>query len=140
MFWKSTVHDCRLAYDYDHYLHGVVSAYLARRDLAITDDDVLWAMTTHGYYGVWEQFNRPLGWCLRMADMLEPSRDWSINRWVKDTVGLVREAAYTGHLTEAAILWTERLIVWFEGDGIAVHPNMQRVCASDSFNVYEFCA
>jgi predicted HD superfamily hydrolase involved in NAD metabolism len=91
------LHDAK-EYDYDHYLHGPVGAILLQRDLEIEDEEVLGAIATHGYYGPWEQFHCALGWCLRLADILEPGRDWSNNPWLKDIVHPLREAAYGGRL------------------------------------------
>ena len=119
-------------YDYHHYLHGPVGAIMILRDLHIEDQEVRGAIATHGYYGPWEAFNRPLSWCLRMSDILEPGRDWRDNRWLNALVTPLREATYGGRLTEAALMITQRLAVWYEAEGIAVHPNIQRVANSPS--------
>lgn len=117
-------------YDYHRYLHGPVGAIVIQADLQIEDEEVRGAIVTHGYYGPWETFNRPLSWCLRMADILEPGRDWRDNRWLKDLVTPLREATYDGQLREAALMITRRLIVWYEAEGVAVHPNIPRVANS----------
>ena len=122
-------------YDYDHYLHGPVGALLVQRDLGINDDDILGAIATHGYYGNWEQFNRPLSWCLRMADILEPGRDWSENRWVNVVFERLHTATYTGHLEESIQLWTKRLVEWYENDDVPVHPNIHQTLANFSHDV-----
>ena len=129
--WETLLQDSGIEedeYDYEHYLHGPVGALLVQQDLGIKDEDILAAIATHGYYGTWEQFNRPLGWCLRMADILEPGRNWSSNHWLKDIIEPIRKAVYTGHLAESAWLWTGCLIEWYEADDIPVHPNIRRVC------------
>lgn len=117
-------------YDYHRYLHGPVGAIVIQADLQIEDEEVRGAIVTHGYYGPWETFNRPLSWCLRMADILEPGRDWRDNRWLKDLVTPLREATYDGQLREAALMITRRLMVWYEAEGVAVHPNIPRVANS----------
>jgi predicted HD superfamily hydrolase involved in NAD metabolism len=114
-------------YDYHHYLHGPVGAMLAQQDLEVEDKEILGAIITHGYYGPWEQFNRPLAWCLRMADILEPGRNWKNSIWLKDIVGPLREAVYGSHLIEGASIITERLVTWYEAIGLSVHPNILHV-------------
>ena len=114
-------------YDYHHYLHGPVGAILVQRDLRIEDQEVLESIATHGYYGRWEVFNSPLSWCLRFSDILEPGRDWSNNRWIKDLVSPLRDAAYGGYLSEGALMITRHLVEWYETEGIAVHPSIRRV-------------
>jgi predicted HD superfamily hydrolase involved in NAD metabolism len=117
-------------YDYHRYLHGPVGTIMIQGDLQIVDEEVCGAVATHGYYGPWEAFNRPLSWCLRMSDILEPGRNWRDNRWLKDLVTPLRQATYGGQLTEAALLITQRLIAWYETEGVAVHPNIRRVANS----------
>ncbi len=99
------------------YLHGPVSAYLISRELEITDPLILDAIATHTYCG-----NRAVGlfsWCLRFADVLEPTRNW-------DWKGLTRfrNAVYAGLMEEAALLHSDWLIGWFPTMNIPVHPNM----------------
>jgi predicted HD superfamily hydrolase involved in NAD metabolism len=123
--------DCLLRdveeYDYDHYLHGPVGAIVAQQDLQIEDENVLGAIATHGYYGPWDQFHQPLAWCLRFSDILEPGRDWQTNRWLKDLVSSLRDAAYGGQLMDAALMISQRLVVWYVEEGIAIHPNILRM-------------
>jgi predicted HD superfamily hydrolase involved in NAD metabolism len=122
------LHDAEI-YDYDHYLHGPVGTLVIQRELGIEDEAVLQAIFTHGYYGSWEEFNRPLAWCLRFADILEPGRNWSNNDWLKDIVSPMREAAYGGRLMDAAALLPERLIPWYESIGLPIHPNLRQAAA-----------
>ena len=125
---ESLLRDAEI-YDYDHYLHGPVGALLIQRELGIEEAAILQAIFTHGYYGAWEEFNRPLAWCLRFADILEPGRDWSNNDWLKDIVSPMREAAFNGRLMDVAFLLPERLIAWYESIGLPVHPNLRRTAA-----------
>jgi predicted HD superfamily hydrolase involved in NAD metabolism len=114
-------------YDYHRYLHGPVGVILIRRDLQIEDEQVLEAIAAHGYYGPWEPFNRPLSWCLRFSDILEPGRDWCNNHWLRDLVSSLRDSAYGGRLQEAGSIIARRLVEWYEHDGVAIHPNIRRV-------------
>lgn len=123
-------------YDYHRYLHGPVGAILVQRDLQIKDPDILESIAAHGYYGRWEVFNSDLSWCLRFSDILEPGRDWTNNRWLRDLVSPLSDAAYGGHLMEAAWMITRRLVEWYEEEGIAVHPSIRRV--ANSVSVEEF--
>ena len=133
--WMALIRDNELLlndaeiYDYDHYLHGPVGALVIQRELEIGDESVLQAIFTHGYYGSWEEFNRPLACCLRFADFLEPGRDWSSIDWLKDLVGPLREAAFGGHLRKGSSLLTGRLLLWYESIGLPVHPNLRRASA-----------
>lgn len=113
-------------YDYDHYLHGPVGAILLESEFGVMDQEILGAVATHGYYGPWVQFDRPLAWCLRMADLLEPGRNWSNSIWFREIMDPLREAVYGGHLMEGASIVTNRLIAWYEDIGLAVHPNIRQ--------------
>jgi HD superfamily phosphohydrolase YqeK len=104
-----------------------VGVILIQRDLHIEDQQVLEAIAAHGYDGPWEAFNRPLSWCLRFSDILEPGRDWQNNHWLNSLVSPLREAAYGGQWREAASMITRRLVEWYEHDGVAIHPNLRRV-------------
>ena len=126
---EALLHDAEI-YDYDHYLHGPVGALVIQRELGIEQTAILQAIFTHGYYGSWEEFNRPLAWCLRFADILEPGRDWSKNDWLKDIVDPMREAAFDGHLMDAASLLRGRLLPWYESIELPVHPNLRRAASS----------
>jgi predicted HD superfamily hydrolase involved in NAD metabolism len=112
--------------DYVHYFHGPVGSLYVHREMCISDSVILDAITTHTYYGTGANFDTPLSWCLRCADLLEPGRDWSRVKWLNG-IARMRMAAYGGHLAEAAFLETGWLIQWFEADGVPVHPNMLRV-------------
>jgi predicted HD superfamily hydrolase involved in NAD metabolism len=115
--------------DWSYYLHGPVGAYFVYRELDVTDTLVLDAIVTHTYYGDSRStnFNAPFAWCLRFADILEPSRDWSGVRLLRENETRLRELAYAGHLEEAALLQTRLLVEWFEEDNKPVHPNMKHL-------------
>jgi predicted HD superfamily hydrolase involved in NAD metabolism len=118
-------HPCE--HDYVHYLHGPVGAYFVRKRLGIEDALVLDAIAMHIYYGAGENFDAPLSWCLRFADLLEPGRDWRQVRLLNKGLPRLREAAYAGRLAEAAFLETGWLMSWFAETGKPIHPNMTRV-------------
>jgi predicted HD superfamily hydrolase involved in NAD metabolism len=113
-------------HDYVHYLHGPVGAYLVHQALGVSDALVLEAIATHTYYGWSDAFHAPLCWCLRFADLLEPSRDWRQVRLLQQGLPRLREAAYAGRLDEAAFLQTGWLLSWYAETGKPVHPNMTR--------------
>lgn len=112
--------------DYTHYLHAPVGSYLVQRELGITDDLILDAITTHTYFGNSQYFNDPLCWCMRFSDLLEPTRNWEGERMILECAKRLREIAYSGKLEEGAFLETGVLIKWFEELGIPVHPNMRQ--------------
>jgi predicted HD superfamily hydrolase involved in NAD metabolism len=113
--------------DYVHYLHGPVGAYFVRRELGLTDPLILDAIRMHTYYGNGAAFDLPICWCLRFSDLLEPTRDWSGVRWLRNGIARLRDAAYGGRMPEAAFLQTGWLIQWFGQEGVPIHPNMIRV-------------
>jgi len=112
--------------DYTYYLHGPVGAYFVQRELGITDSFILDAITMHTYCGDGDAFDSPLCWCLRFADLLEPTRNWSAVSLLAKGLPRLREAAYAGRLEEAAFLQTGWLIQWFDEMNVPVHPNMLR--------------
>ena len=112
--------------DYVHYLHGPVGAAYVRRELGVSDPRVLDAICTHTYAGEGAGYHAPLTWCLRFADILEPTRDWSSVPWLRDGAPRLRALAYAGRLEEAALLQTGLLIDFFSATGQPVHPYMRR--------------
>jgi predicted HD superfamily hydrolase involved in NAD metabolism len=116
--------------DYNLYLHGPVGAYFVGRELGITDELVLDAITMHTYCGEGKNWDDPLVWCLRFADLLEPARDWSRVRWLREGEPKLRKLVYTGRMAEAACLQTGMVIEWFDSAGMPVHPNMRRAHAA----------
>jgi HD superfamily phosphohydrolase YqeK len=113
--------------DYSYYLHGPVGAHYVQRKLGITDPLILTAITTHTYYGNSTAFDAPICWCLRFADILEPTRNWNNVRWLRNGVGRLKEAVYAGRLAEGAFLQTGWLVKWFGEMGVPIHPNMTRI-------------
>jgi predicted HD superfamily hydrolase involved in NAD metabolism len=113
--------------DYVLYLHGPVGACFLQRELGIYDQPLLDAITAHTYWGNGSNFHAPLSWCLRFADVLEPTRNWSNVRWLKKGVPRLREAVYAGCIWEGAFLQTGWLIQWFSESNMPLHPNMLRI-------------
>ena len=99
------------------------------RDLGLTDPVILDAIIMHTYYGGGPSYTTRLVWCLRVADLLEPGRDWSRVKWLRD-LARVRAAAYAGRLAEAARLQTGWMIDWLDADGVPVHPSMRAAYAA----------
>lgn len=113
--------------DYNLYLHGPVGSYFVQKELGITDQLILDAITMHTFAKNGENFNHPMVWCLRFSDILEPNRDWDAVKWLRDRVEILRELAFAGRMVEGAFLQTSCLVTWFEEVGMPVHPNMRRV-------------
>jgi len=118
---------CACDNNFHYYLHGPVVAYIVNKELGIHDPLILDAIAFHTYYGYGASFNAPICWCLRFSDLLEPTRDWSSVKWLRNNVHRLADVVYSGHLVEGAFLQTGWLIKWFEEEGMPVHPNMKRV-------------
>ncbi|MCJ7702299.1 MAG: bis(5'-nucleosyl)-tetraphosphatase (symmetrical) YqeK [Anaerolineales bacterium] len=113
--------------NYLFYLHGPVGAYLVRKELGITDELILGAIETHTYAGNSQNFNHPLCWCLRFADILEPNRDFRAVKRLHKGKERLRNLVYAGQMAEGAYLHSGWLLRWFEEDGLPIHPNIRRV-------------
>ena len=98
--------------DYVFYLHAPVGAYFVQKELGISDELVLAAITTHTYYGSSRYFNDPLCWCLRFADILEPTRNWDGEVFLNEGAARLRELVYAGRMVNGAFLLTETIINW----------------------------
>lgn len=110
--------------DYVLYLHGPVGAHFVRKELGIEDELVLDAITMHTFYGEGANFDAPLVWCLRFADVLEPRRSWWRAPGLRDEVKRLQETVYLGRMDEGICIQTGWLVRWFEATGRPVHPNM----------------
>jgi predicted HD superfamily hydrolase involved in NAD metabolism len=119
-------HPCEL--DYNIYLHGPVGAYYVARELGIRDAQVLDAIWMHTWCGSGENFEAPLTWCLRFADILDPGRDWDEKaRRFRDGSPALRELVYRGRLKESALFITSMEIGFFEDNQKPIHPNYFRI-------------
>ena len=103
------------------FLHGPVGACYSAKKLGITDSIILDAISRHSYFGEGVPVSPSLCWCLRFADLLEPSRDWEeIKKQLKPLV-------YSGGIGEAAFLLMRWVIPFHESTFLPVHPNMHKV-------------
>jgi len=99
------------------YLHALVGAYLVSKELGITDDLILDAISTHSYAGSRDDLDGLFSRCLRAADILAPIQEWKGKERLKSVV-------YAGRMDEAALLQGAWLIEFFQERGIPVHPNL----------------
>jgi predicted HD superfamily hydrolase involved in NAD metabolism len=118
-------HECET--NYVLYLHGPVGAFFVQKELGIRDELVLNAIIGHTYFGDSPHFNHPLSWCLRFSDILEPTRNWTQEKILRQCANRLRGLVYAGHLREASFLQTGCLIKWFEVKGSPVHPRMRKI-------------
>ncbi len=100
--------------DYVYYLHAPVSAYFIRRKLGIADPEILGPIISHTFYGNDPHFHSPMSWCLRFADILEPTRNWEQEKLLNDGARKLRKLVYRGKIAESAALVTHTLIAWYE--------------------------
>jgi len=113
-----------LVTEYDRhplFLHGPVGACYIDEELGITDPTLLDAIVHHSYLGNGTALSPLLCWCLRFADILEPSRDWV------DTQKELKPVVYSGNVQEGAYLLMKWAIAFHESTSVPVHPNMRRV-------------
>jgi predicted HD superfamily hydrolase involved in NAD metabolism len=120
----------QIQYDCEHnyllYLHGPVGSYLIQELLGITDPLVLDAIKTHTSCGDSPYFNHPMSWCLRFADVLEPTRSWSKEPLIQNRIDRFRALVFSGEMDSAVYYQTRMLIEWFQHKGFPVHPNWRR--------------
>ena len=112
----------RTAYDrFPLILHGPVGACFAVQEFGITDAILLDAISRHSYFGNGAALSPSLCWCLRFADMLEPSRNWEgLKRQLKPPV-------YSGNMREAAYQLMKWIVPFHEAASLPVHPNISRL-------------
>lgn len=103
------------------FLHGPISAFYAAQKLEITNPLLLDAISRHSYFGDGVAFSPSFCWCLRFADMLEPSRNW------QDLKSQLKPLVYSGKLGEGAYTLVKWIIPFHESLGIPIHPNLSRL-------------
>jgi len=103
------------------FLHGPISAHYAAQELGITDPMILDVISRHSYFGDRVALSPSFCWCLRFADMLEPSRDW------KDLKNQLRPFVYAGKMGEGAYHLMQWIIPFHESASLPVHPNLRRL-------------
>ncbi|HJS18443.1 MAG TPA: bis(5'-nucleosyl)-tetraphosphatase (symmetrical) YqeK [Anaerolineales bacterium] len=103
------------------FLHGPVSACYITQELGITDPIVLDTISRHSYFGDGAALSPSFCWCLRFADMLEPSRNW------EDLKNQLRPLVYSGKLGEGAYTLVKWIIPFHESLSLPVHLNIRRL-------------
>ncbi len=101
------------------YLHAPVGAYVVAKELGITDDLVLDAISAHSDGGDKVESDLRFQWCLQAADLLAPVSAWQGMKKFKEVV-------YAGRLNEAALLRCGWLFEYFEHAGVPIHPNLEQ--------------
>lgn len=113
--------------DFVNGLHGPLSAYLVQHELDIQDRLVLDAIAAHTFWGGGANFDHPLSWCLRFADILEPYRRWDDHaRWLRAGSPRLHALAYSGQLEAAACMHAGLLVHFFTEMNIPINPNLRR--------------
>ena len=103
------------------FLHGPIGACYIAQKLGIIDSMTLEAISRHSYFGEGAALSPSFCWCLRFADLLEPSRDWI------ELKNQLKPIVYSGEIGEAAYLLMRWVIPFHESAFLPIHPNMQRV-------------
>ena len=103
------------------FLHGPVGACYIAQKLGVRDSMVLEAISQHSYFEQGAALSPSFCWCLRFADLLEPSRDWEELR------NQLEPIVYAGEIGEAAYLLMRWIIPFHESSFLPVHPNMHGV-------------
>lgn len=103
------------------FLHGPIGACYIAQKLGIRDSMIPEAISRHSYFGEGGALSPSFCWCLRFADLLEPTRDWAELK--NQLVPLV----YSGEIGEAAYLLMRWIIPFHESAFLPVHPNMHKV-------------
>ncbi len=101
------------------YLHAPVGAYVVSKELGVTDDLVLNAISAHSDGGDKADSDLRFQWCLQAADILVPVGEWPGMKKFKDVV-------YAGRLPEAALLRCRWLLEYFESAGVPIHPSLEK--------------
>jgi HD superfamily phosphohydrolase YqeK len=103
------------------FLHGPVGACYIVQKLGMKDAIILDAISRHSYFGEGAALSPVFCWCLRFADMLEPSRDWVEIR------NQITPFVYAGGLAKAAYLLVKWIIPFHEASSLPIHPNIHRL-------------
>ena len=103
------------------FLHGPVGACYLAQKLGMNDSIILEAISRHSYFGDGIALSPSFCWCLRLADLIEPSRNW------EELKIQLKPFVYSGELGEAAYLLMMWIIPFHESASLPVHPNMHRV-------------
>ncbi len=112
--------------NYELYLHGPVGAAFIERELGITDPLLLAAVESHTSYGNSPYFDHPLCWCLRFADVLEPTRNFRDEPLIRENLSVLHKLVFHGRFPEGVVYQTDMLMKWFKVKGFPIHPNMRK--------------
>jgi len=113
-----------LCTEYDRiplFLHGPIGARYIAQNFGKMDSMILDAISRHSYFGEGMALSPSFCWCLRFADLLEPTRDW------EELKNQLKPVVYSGEIGEAAYLLMKWIIPFHESAFLPVHPNMHRV-------------
>ena len=102
-------------------LHGPVGACYVAQEFGLTEAMLLDAISRHTYFGDGVALSPSLCWCLRFADMLEPSRDW------EDLKSQLKPLVYSGNMGEGAYQLMRWIVPFHEAASLPVHPNICRL-------------
>ncbi len=105
------------------YLHGPAAAGYAQERYGLNDQRLLDALWTHTLLDNGSHFDDPLPWCLRVADLLGPSRPW---RYFQRQLAAL---ALEGNLGGAAVLQWGWIFDLFTTVGNPLHPDLPRLFA-----------
>lgn len=112
----------RTEYDrYPLFLHGPIGACCVVRELGIANPIIVEAIWQHSYFGDGIAQSTSFCWCLRFADMLEPSRDW------EDLKNQLKPLVYAGKMMEGAYHLMQWVAAFHESAALPVHPNIRRL-------------
>lgn len=103
------------------FLHGPVGACYIAQKLGIRDSLILEAISRHSYFGEGVARSPSFCWCMRFADLLEPTRDWV------ELKNQLEPFVYSGEIGEAAYRLMRWIIPFHESALLPVHPNMHKV-------------
>ena len=123
-------HECDR--NYVLYLHGPVGAAFVERELGVKDTLMLAAIESHTSYGRSPLFDHPLCWCLRFADVLEPTRSWKDEGTIQANIQNLQKLVYGGEMAGAVVAQTGMLMHWFKEKGFLIHPNI--ITANERFS------
>jgi predicted HD superfamily hydrolase involved in NAD metabolism len=103
------------------FLHGPIGARYIEQTLGMIDAIILDAIARHSYFGEGAALSPTFCWCLRFADLLEPSRNWV------ELKNQLKPFVYSGEIGEAAFFLMRWIIPFHKSTYLPVHPNMHKV-------------
>ena len=98
------------------YLHGPIGAHIIREQFPEFNSDIINAVRSHTFYA--SDGENDLSWCLHIADVLAPTKEWSGMKKLK-------EMTFKGELERASLLLTGWLIEYFKESNVPISPYLQ---------------